>query len=332
MFISTSSVVLCQQLGDVSGRRLIMNDGGTAGTTKNTLTIEPANAATQTTSYALILPGPVPGVNAVLQVASVAGTTATLQWVVAPSIDVNTVFEEVTASQGNVRRRSPFVSLQSTSVGQYAFDAQGSRTLASQSASGSFSGILSGADNTASGQYSSIVGGLASTVSGTHSSILGGRSNTVSGNYSAAFGYGATTSQNNTFIINHPTVGDGTTRVGIDLNDPTLALDVDGGLAIRPPAAQAITADNATLVVGNRSYIVIDPGAVARLGLIVGVGSTAGHILVLRVLGTATGSITIPDVVASNVNLTGDWVAAADDTITLIWSGAQWIEIARSNN
>ncbi|MBK6760223.1 MAG: hypothetical protein IPH85_05190 [Ignavibacteria bacterium] len=171
-----------QQLGDLSGRNLILNDGGVAGGTKNTVLIAPQDAATQLVSYTVLLPAvAAPAVNAVLQVSAVAGTTATLSWTVAPSLSNASVFEEETAASLNIRRRTPFISGVQGVPGLGAFDAQGRRALAAQTATGQYSGILSGSNNTASGNYSLSLGGLTNTSTADYSTIVNGTANTVSG-------------------------------------------------------------------------------------------------------------------------------------------------------
>lgn len=274
------------------------------------------------------LPATIGTAGQVLSIQAVTGTNATLQWATAGT----SILEEVTASQGNIRRRVAFTNGTVGTPGQFATDLMGSRSATTQTASGTYAGILAGSNNTASGSYSLVLGGQSNTASANYSLVLGGQSNSVSGTYSMVFGYGAAVTQNNSIVFNHPTVGDGETRVGIDINDPQTSLDIDGGLVIRAPATVAINANNATLTVGNRSYIVLDPNGGNRTGLILSNGLQAGQILILRIIETAGNFIGMPDAAASNVNLTGNWVGRADDTITLIWSGVDWVETSRSNN
>lgn len=120
--------------------------------------------------------------------------------------------------------------------------------------------------------------------------------------------------------------------VGIGNITPLASMDIDGGLVMRAPATVAVTGNGQTVTPGNRSYVVLDPGATARTGLILANGLQAGQILILRILETTAQSITLPDVAGSNVDLTGDWVGAANDILSLIWTGTDWIETSRSNN
>lgn len=214
------------------------------------------------------------------------------------------IHEEVTAGQGNVRRRLIYTNgTVGAPVGQFSNDLQGSRTLATQTASGNFS------------------------------VVPGGQNNTVSGSHSLAFGYGANVAQNNTIVFNHPTVGDGETRVGIDIDNPQTSLDVDGGVVVRPPAVVNVNANNFNLVVGNRSYIVLNPAGANRTGLILANGLQAGQMLILRIIDGQANTIQLPDNAGvNNVNTSGNWVGGQDDTMTLIWNGADWVELSRSNN
>jgi hypothetical protein len=185
LVVASVSQLCAQQSGDLRGRTLILNDGGSAaGTRKNTILIAPQDSTSQTQDYTLLLPAaPAPAINAVLQVESLLGTTAYLKWTVAPSIDVPVIFEEQQQGSFNIRRRTAFMSGPQGSPGLGAFDAQASRELASQTASGQYAGILSGRSNTSSGQLSLAVGGDSNIATARHSTILGGRNNLSSDVY-----------------------------------------------------------------------------------------------------------------------------------------------------
>lgn len=315
-----------------------------------------ADAMANSNTYTL--PSAVGSAGQTLSIASVSGNDATLAW----TTSGGAILEEVTAGTANIRRKIAYTSGTVGVPGLYATDLMGARNNAAQTASGNYAGLLAGSNNTASANYSAVVagtgntssssyafigagafntasanyssvlGGTSNSVSGSNSSILGGESNTVSGAYSMAFGRGANVSQANTVVFNYPNVDDGATRVGIDINDPQTSLDVDGGLVVRPPGNVPVPANNYTIAIGNRSYIVLDPAGGNRTGLILPNGLQAGQILVLRILETSGNYIQLPDAAANNAALTGNWVGRANDTITLIWSGVDWVEISRSNN
>lgn len=196
---------------------------------------------------------------------------------------------------------------------------------------GQYSTIGGGSSNNITGNYSAIAGGSGNTVSSNYS-LSAGQNNTVSGNNSFVFGYGANVTQANSVVFNHPTAGTDATRVGINTNTPSTSLDVTGGVVIRPPATINVPANNFTVTVGNNSYVVLNPGGANRTGLILSDGLQTGQILILRIIETTAFYISMPDAAANNVNLTGAWVGRADDTITLIWTGVDWVELSRSNN
>ncbi len=186
LVIAIHQPVFAQQSGDLRGRTLILNDGGSAaGTRKNTILIAPQDSTSQTQDYTLLLPSaPAPAINAVLQVESLLGTTAYLKWTVAPSIDVPIIFEEQQQGSFNIRRRTAFMSGPQGSPGLGAFDGQASRELASQTASGQYAAILSGRSNTSSGQLSLAIGGDSNRATARHATVLGGRNNLTSDVYS----------------------------------------------------------------------------------------------------------------------------------------------------
>lgn len=185
LLLAIHQPIAAQQSGDLRGRTLILNDGGSAaGTRKNTILIAPQDSTTQTQDYSMLLPStPAPAINAVLQVESLLGTTAYLKWTIAPSIDVPVIFEEQQQGSFNIRRRTPFMSGPQGSPGLGAFDGQASRELASQTASGQYAAILSGRSNTSSGQLSLAIGGDSNRATARHATILGGRNNLTSDLY-----------------------------------------------------------------------------------------------------------------------------------------------------
>jgi hypothetical protein len=119
--------------------------------------------------------------------------------------------------------------------------------------------------------------------------------------------------------------------VGIGNITPAVSMDVDGAVVMRPGAV-TVNGNGQTVTPGNRSYIVLDPNGANRTGLILANGLQTGQVLILRIIETAGNSVALPDVVGSNVDLTGNWIGAANDIISLIWTGTDWVETGRSNN
>ncbi len=318
------------------------------------------------------LPASVGTAGQTLTIASVTGTDATLTWSTAGSsiheevtAGTGDIRRRVAYTNGTVGNPGDYANdfmgvrtaatmtasgnysgiltgTSNTASGQYSLVVGG----ASNQATNSYSSVLGGSFNIVGGQYSFVGSGTSNNVSGNYSAVPGGASNNVSSNYSLTagqlnsvsgnntfvFGYGASVSQSNSVVFNFPTAGTDATRVGINTNSPNTNLDVDGGVAIRPPANVQINANGATLTPGHRSYIVLDPNGGDRTGLILANGVQTGQILILRILETSGNFIQLPDAGANNASLTGNWVGRADDTITLIWSGVDWVELSRSNN
>ena len=130
--------------------------------TNGTITISPQNP--QSTQYTLLLPSVAPTQDALLQVLSMSGTTATMHWRVAADLDIIPVIEEAVFGQRNIRRRTPFVVSGIQGVpppGEGAIDLQGNRSTVLQTASGQYAGILAGRDNRAAGSFGVVVGGNA---------------------------------------------------------------------------------------------------------------------------------------------------------------------------
>ncbi len=105
------------------------------------------------------------------------------------------------------------------------------------------------------------------------------------------------------------------TNIGIGVEVPLAKLHVNGAIAFIPGTSSDIT---------NKSYIKISVA-----GPIVFSGTPVeGQVLVIQVLGAINATLTD----GSGFELTGNWSGEQNDTITLIYDGAQWVEIARSNN
>ncbi len=89
---------------------------------------------------------------------------------------------------------------------------------------------------------------------------------------------------------------DGNTRlggdVGIGTNVPNVSLDVDGGLAIRPPDEITITQDNVTVDPGDRSFLRIDSDSTpANRTIVLADGDEGGQILVIQCIASARPAV-----------------------------------------
>tara|TARA_R100000808_G_C2152739_1_gene162385 strand:+ start:3459 stop:4883 length:1425 start_codon:yes stop_codon:yes gene_type:complete len=118
-------------------------------------------------------------------------------------------------------------------------------------------------------------------------------------------------------------------RVGIGTTEPLCKLDVRGIMAIGSGTELTISSDAITV---TQSYHNVDvEGGVAGSDTLTTInGGVTGAILVLRANNSAR---TISLTEGGNILLAGDFdLDNAADTITLIYDGSNWLEIARSNN
>lgn len=114
---------------------------------------------------------------------------------------------------------------------------------------------------------------------------------------------------------------------------PLTAMSIDGGLTLRPGSVN-VTADNQLITVGNRSLLILNSNnpPVYRT-IILANGMQSGQVLLLLVAGAAGNGVELADNAnVSNANLTAAWLPENGDTIQLVWDGADWIELSRSNN
>jgi hypothetical protein len=186
-----------------------------------------------------------------------------------------------------------------------------------------------GGATTASGSYSTSMG-YGTTASGYTSTAIG-KDMTVSGDYSVGIGLDTNNpdweiSQDNTMAI----MGG---KVGIGTVSPSTILHVDGDVAFGAGSGLTISSGAVT---ATHSYHTIDTESDAiqdDLDTIIG-GSVAGEILVIRAANSArtviakdgTGNLVLER------NL-GDFnMDNADDTLTLIYDGSNWLELSRSDN
>ena len=119
-------------------------------------------------------------------------------------------------------------------------------------------------------------------------------------------------------------------NVGIRTSSPGTALEVNGAVTYTPQTfAAGGGGGNFTLTVGDRSYMRITTafGGINMTGISNGV--KPGQLLIIENVGGYLLSI---DDGQANLNIEGNAGLYTDDTITLIWTGAKWLELARSNN
>ena len=216
----------------------------------------PSQLAAQ--SYTIQMPvSSAPALNAVLQVKARVGTTATLEWVVAPSIDMPVIFEEQLAGSYNLRRRTGFFSGPQATPGLGSFDAQASRELPSQTASGQFSGIFTGRSNESSGQLSVVVGGDSNRATAQHSMALGGRNNLASDVYSlVASGYRNRTTNDYALIVGgNYNLADGRLSAIITGDSNSIDISSDTSTIINGSSNAMFASKSSVILSGNDNRI-----------------------------------------------------------------------------
>jgi hypothetical protein len=120
-------------------------------------------------------------------------------------------------------------------------------------------------------------------------------------------------------------------RTGIGTNAPAVLLDVNGGFALREGSTVNVGPGTTTITVGDRSYIRAIAGV--NSNAILSNGLRIGQLLYLQHLGGLTGIITIADNAATtNCNLVTNRSLGPQDTLTLIWDGNDWVEVAYADN
>ncbi|MEW6468648.1 MAG: hypothetical protein AB1458_06970 [Bacteroidota bacterium] len=122
--------------------------------------------------------------------------------------------------------------------------------------------------------------------------------------------------------------------VGIGTTSPATSLDIEGALTLGEQFHNFGAAATATLNVGNRSVYNLYTSSGPGTTIILSNGLQVGQVLVLYIASNTVGSgpILLTDNTANNMNLFGNFSLGPGDTITLLWDGNDWIELARSNN
>ncbi len=120
--------------------------------------------------------------------------------------------------------------------------------------------------------------------------------------------------------------------VGIGTNAPDVSLDVDGGLAIRPPAEIEITSDNTTVTPGDRSSLRIDSDGNPANRTITLAAGEEGQILVIQCTATGTNGIELLTS-ASTHTFTANKTLQGKDNLFLMWDedNEYWLEIGHTD-
>jgi len=129
-------------------------------------------------------------------------------------------------------------------------------------------------------------------------------------------------------------MGSGTGKVGINTLPfaPQTALEINGAVSLRTVGV-TVTNASPTITVGDRSYIFITSGQQnVQVSIFLTDGVSAGQLLILE-SSTSNNFIGVDVDNASNLKLAGSgFRMQGGSTLTMIWNGAKWVEICRSNN
>jgi hypothetical protein len=119
-------------------------------------------------------------------------------------------------------------------------------------------------------------------------------------------------------------------NMGIGTSTPGTSLEVNGGVTYAPITfAAGGGGGSVSLTVGDRSYIRITTTFGGASLASISNGLKVGQYLIIE--NTGGYLFTINDG-AANLNIAGNALLYAEDTITLIWTGSKWLELSRSDN
>lgn len=149
-----------------------------------------------------------------------------------------------------------------------------------------------------------------------------------------AIGQNAAVSASNSMVlgsINGVNGATASTNVGVGTTAPLTSMDIAGGLTIRRPANIPLVAGANNITVGNNSYLRLSSATgVAATTVTLSDGLVTGQMLIIEGTGILGNGFTIAD--NNNTNLGSDAAMNIQDSLTLIWNGSDWLEIARSTN
>lgn len=201
--------------------------------------------------------------------------------------------------------------------------------------------VAGGAENEAlTNTHISIGGGYDNDASGDYATIPGGRENGATGDYSFAAGRRAQATQEGSFVWADSTDADATSPMSNTMyvratNGVTITNDLDVGDDVKVGNWQiyakqpTFTVVSSLPITSTGTYMPLTAGGTVTPSLIVS-GTTTGQILILE--NTVAQNIILLDNAAQNMNLTGTITMTQYDLITLIWNGADWMEMAVSAN
>ena len=107
----------------------------------------------------------------------------------------------------------------------------------------------------------------------------------------------------------------GMTTLDVSLVADNTVIDVSGTANTPAYGLVKITSDNTTAT--NRTFTLTN-------------GGPLGQMIVLTLVSAASTTADLQD--TGNVALSAAWQPLQNDTLTLVWQGSTWIELARADN
>lgn len=94
----------------------------------------------------------------------------------------------------------------------------------------------------------------------------------------------------------------------------------------------ALIADNTVIDVSNYSAVKItsDNTTATNRTFTITNGVVTGQMLFLTLVSAASTTADLQD--TGNVALSAAWQPTLDDSLTLVWQGSKWVELARADN
>lgn len=221
-------------------------------------------------------------------------------------------------------------------------------------------GVISGGYNNkiydTDGDYGTISGGTNHEIRADYSTVSGGEGIITQSAYQHTFGrFNALTGGNPTaWVATDPlfTIGNGTAflsrsnaltmlkngNTGLGTTTPGVKLDVDGAIAARPAATINLTAaiTNLNPSTDNRTTYLLNPnGLPAARQVTLSNGTVAGQLIVLNCVSNSANGFSLIE--AGNIRHSAGGAGSSSDqdfydSITLMWNGTVWAQVAAAGN
>lgn len=149
---------------------------------------------------------------------------------------------------------------------------------------------------------------------------------------SAGGNRGSVISDTRFFLIEGGNLG-----IGTGITSASVKVDIDGAIRYRSAGTTTITADNQSVSTADRSHIDLASDSVVATDrtFVLTQSTVAGQILILRWSDATNLGELIDDSAQTgggNVRLSTTWLPTQYDTLMLMSTGTDWIEVSRSTN